>query len=124
MNTVCYVMNRVYLKLSTDRTAYEMCKGRKPNLSCFNVFRSTCHILKNKKNMVGKFDLRVYEGIFLGYSLNNKMYKVYNKRTLKVKEPIDIRFDKITDYSNEEDEVEPSAGENTIKETTKKYHST
>ena len=68
--------------------------------------------------MAGKFNSRVVEGIFLGYSLNSKAYRVYNKRTLKVEESTNIRFDEPADSFDEEDEVELNAGENAIKKTT------
>ena len=84
VNIASYIMNKVYLRLFTNKPAYEMYKGRKPNLSYFHFFGSTCYIRKNQKDMVGEFDSRVGKGIFHGYSLNSKAYGVYNKRTLEV----------------------------------------
>ena len=37
-----------------------------------------CFISNGKKSL-GKFDAKSMEGIFLGYSLDSKVYRVYNK---------------------------------------------
>ena len=44
----------------------------------------------NRKDSLGKFDTKSYEEIFLDYSISNKTYRVFNKRTLIVKESIYI----------------------------------
>ena len=64
-------------------------KGRKPNVKYFRIFESTCFILKDREN-VGKFDFCSDEGIFLGYSSISKAYRVYNKRTMKVMETVNV----------------------------------
>ena len=74
------MVNRVYFRLGTKKTPYELWKGRKPNVKYFRIFGSTCFILKDREN-VGKFNFRSDEGIFLGYSFISKAYWVYNKRT-------------------------------------------
>ena len=55
----------------------------------FRIFGSTCFILKDREN-VGKFDSWSDEGIFLGYSSTSKAYQVYNKRTMKVMETVNV----------------------------------
>ena len=42
---------------------------------------------------MGKFDSRSDEGIFLGYSSTSKAYRVYNKRTKKVMETMNVVID-------------------------------
>jgi hypothetical protein len=49
--------------------------------------------MKINDDKLGKFDSRVDEGIFLGYSTRSKAYKCYNKRLHKVVECIDVRID-------------------------------
>ena len=39
---------------------------------------------------MGKFDSRSDKGIFLGYSFTSKAYRVYNKRTMKVMETVNV----------------------------------
>lgn len=42
---------------------------------------------------MGKFDAKSDEGIFPGYSMNNKAYRVYNKRSLTIEESMHVVFD-------------------------------
>ena len=46
-----------------------------------------------------KFDPRNDEGIFLGYSSTGKAYRVYNKRTKKVMETVNVVIDEAS-YSS------------------------
>ena len=89
VNTVCHTFNRVYFRPGIKKTPYELWKGRKPNVKYFRIFGSTYFILNDRKN-VGKFDSRSEEGIFLRYSSTSKAYRVYNKRTNKVMETVDV----------------------------------
>jgi len=36
VNTACYVQNRIYIRPLLNKTAYELFKGRKPNISYFH----------------------------------------------------------------------------------------
>ena len=89
VNTACYTINRVYFRPGTKKTHYELWKGRKPKVKYFKIFGSTCFILKDREN-VRKFYSRSDEGIFLGYSSTSKAYRVYNKRTMKVMETVNV----------------------------------
>ena len=105
VNTACYTINRVYFKPGTKKTPYELWKGRKPNVKYFKIFGSTCFILKDREN-VGKFDSRSEEGIFLGYSSTSKAYQVYNKRTWKVMETVNVVINEVLDSSSEKSSEE------------------
>lgn len=96
VNTACHTVNRMYFRLGTKKTQHELWKGRKPNVKYFRIFGSTCFILKDREN-VGKFDSRSDEGIFLGYSSTSKAYQVYNKRTIKVMETVNVVIDESLD---------------------------
>ena len=100
VNTACHTVNRVYFRPCTKKTLYELWKGRKPNVKYFRIFGSTCFILKDREN-VGKFDSQSDEGIFLGYSSTSKAYQVYNKRTMKVMETVNVVIDEPSDSSSE-----------------------
>ena len=86
----------MYFKSSTEKTPYELWKGRNPNVKYFRIFGSICFILKDREN-VGKFDSGSDEGIFLGYSSTSKAYRVYNKITMKVMETMNVVIDKSSD---------------------------
>ena len=100
VNIACHTVNRVYFRPGTKKTPYKLWKGRKSNLKEFRIFRSTCFILNDKKN-VGNFDFLSDEGIFLGYSSISKAYQVYNKRTMKVMETMNVVIDKFSDSGSE-----------------------
>ena len=55
VNTACHIINRVYLRPNTDKTPYELCNGKKPNLTYFRIFGSKCYIRRDSENL-GKFD--------------------------------------------------------------------
>jgi len=69
VSTTCYVLNRLVIRPILKKTLYKLLKGRKPNIFHLKVFGCKCFILNNRKNNLGKFDPKAYEGIFLGYSL-------------------------------------------------------
>ena len=65
----------------------------------FKIFESTYFILKDREN-VGKFDSWSDEGIFLDYSSTSKTYRVYNERTMKVMEIVNVVIDESSDSSS------------------------
>nr|XP_023870462.1 uncharacterized protein LOC111983046 [Quercus suber] len=62
------------------------------------VVNTACH---TDRENVGKFDSRSDEGIFLGYSSTSKDYQVYNKRTIKVMETVNVVIDESSNSSSE-----------------------
>ena len=58
----------------------------------FRVFGSKCFILNDRENL-GKFNAKSDEGIFLGYFVNSRAYRVYNKRTKTIMESINVVID-------------------------------
>ena len=50
---------------------------------------------------MGKFDTQSNEGIFLGYSSTSKAYQVYNKRTMKVMETVNVIINECSDSGSE-----------------------
>ena len=93
INTACYTINRCMTRPLLEKTPYELLKGRKPNISHLRVFGCKCFIHNNGKNLLGKFDARSDNGIFLGYSTHSKAYRVLNKRTMCVEESVHVIFD-------------------------------
>ncbi|CAM8948310.1 unnamed protein product [Rhodiola kirilowii] len=89
MNTACYVINRVMIQFGTEKTCYELWKGKKPTAKYFHIFGSQCYILRDREYLQ-KLDPKSDEGIFLGYSTNSRAHRVYNKRTGVVMESINV----------------------------------
>ena len=73
LNTTCYTLNKVYLRLGTTMAPYEIWRCKKLNLKYFHEFGSTCFIL-NDREQRRKFDAKSDESIFIGYSLNSQVY--------------------------------------------------
>ncbi|WRX31617.1 Integrase [Theobroma cacao] len=93
VNTAAYILNRVSIRPLISKTPYELYKGRKPKISHLRSFGSKCFVLNNRKQPLRKFDAKSDEAIFLGYALNSKAYRVFNKRTLTVEESVHVVFD-------------------------------
>ena len=80
MNTACHTLNRVYFRLNSKKTPYELWRGKKPVVKYFQIFGSDYYILHDRENL-DKFDAKSDEGYFLGYFSTSRAYKVYNLRT-------------------------------------------
>ena len=92
VHTTVHIQNRVMLKNNTDKTPYELWKGRLSNVNHFIDFGSKCYI-KIEYGRMGKFDSRVEKGVLVGYSSTRKAYKCYNRRLNKVVESINVIID-------------------------------
>ncbi|GJV54166.1 hypothetical protein Tco_1449907 [Tanacetum coccineum] len=91
VNTACYVQNRVLVTKPLNKTPYELFNGRAPAIGFLRPFR--CHVMiLNTLDHLGKFDAKGDEGFFVGYSLNSKAFRVYNKRTKHIEENLHINF--------------------------------
>ncbi|XP_070057463.1 uncharacterized protein [Nicotiana tomentosiformis] len=84
---------RCMTKPLIEKTLYELLKGRKSNISHLRAFGCKCIVHNNNKDSLGKFDPRSDEGVFLGYFLHSKAYKVYSKKTKCVEESVHVVFD-------------------------------
>ncbi|GKB50933.1 retrovirus-related pol polyprotein from transposon TNT 1-94, partial [Tanacetum coccineum] len=92
VNIVCYVQNRVLVVKPHNKTPYELFHA---TLSFMRVFRCPVTIL-NTIDHLGKFDGTADKGLFVGYSLNSKAFRVFYSRTRIVEENLQIRFSKST----------------------------
>ncbi|GJT92865.1 retrovirus-related pol polyprotein from transposon TNT 1-94 [Tanacetum coccineum] len=92
-DTSTYILNQILIRAILGKTPYELLRCRKHTLDYFRVFGSKCLIL-NTKDYLTKFDPKSYEGVFLGYSQNSKACIILNKHIRKVKEPLNVTFDK------------------------------
>ena len=65
VHTTFHIQNRVMLRKNTDKTPYELWKGRPTNLKHFRVFGRKCYI-KREDGIMGKFDSHVDKGVLVG----------------------------------------------------------
>ena len=92
VSTLCHIGNKIFFRAGIKKTSYEIWREKKPKVKYFQVFGSKCYILNDRENL-WKFDAKSNEGIFLGYSINSRAYRVYNKRTKMVMESINVVID-------------------------------
>ncbi|GJR90504.1 ribonuclease H-like domain-containing protein [Tanacetum coccineum] len=91
VNTACYVLNRVLVIKPNSKTPYKLIRGKTPLIDFMKPFG--CHVtILNTRDHLGKFDGKVDEGFFVGYSVVSKAMRVFNKRTRIVEETLNIRF--------------------------------
>nr|GEU45221.1 hypothetical protein [Tanacetum cinerariifolium] len=89
VNTACYVKNRVLVVKPHFKTPYELFRGRSPTISFMRPFG--CHVtILNTLDQLRKFDGKSDEGVFVGYFIISKAFRVYNTRTKKVEENLHI----------------------------------
>nr|GEU93783.1 retrovirus-related Pol polyprotein from transposon TNT 1-94 [Tanacetum cinerariifolium] len=85
------VLNGVLVTKPHMKTPYELLLGRSPSIGFLRPFGCPVTIL-NTLDPLGKFDGKADEGFLVGYSVNNKAFKVFNSRTRIVQETLHINF--------------------------------
>nr|GEW81710.1 hypothetical protein [Tanacetum cinerariifolium] len=91
VNTACYVQNRVLVNKSQNKTPYELFNGRTLAIGFLKPFG--CHVMiLNTLDNLGKFEAKGDEGYFIRYSMSSKAFRVFNKRTKRVKENVHVEF--------------------------------
>jgi transposase InsO family protein len=103
VHTTVHIQNKVMLRNNTDKTPYELLKGRPANVKHLKVFGSKFYI-KREDGRMGKFDFHVEKGILVGYSSTRKSYKCYNLRLNKFVESINVTIDETGRPESKEEE--------------------
>nr|GEZ54659.1 retrovirus-related Pol polyprotein from transposon TNT 1-94 [Tanacetum cinerariifolium] len=104
--TACFTQNRLIIHKRFDKTPYELIKKRKPNIKFFRVFGCRCYLLIDYEN-VGKLKDKGDIGVFVGYSKESAA-RIYNKRTRKIHESVNVNFDEILEMDSKQFSLEPS----------------
>nr|GEV21609.1 Gag-Pol polyprotein [Tanacetum cinerariifolium] len=104
--TACYTQNRSIIHRCFNKTPYKLIQGRKPDISYLHVFRALCYP-KNDREDIGKLGTKGDIGFFIGYSANSVAYKVYNRRTKKIMEMMNITFDELSAMAFKQNNSKP-----------------
>nr|GEU51671.1 retrovirus-related Pol polyprotein from transposon TNT 1-94 [Tanacetum cinerariifolium] len=97
INAACYTQNRSIIVKRHRKIAYEVFRGRAPDINYLYVFG--CHVhIHNHRDHLGKFNEKADDGFFLGYSLVAKAFRVFNIRRQEMKETFHVTF-------SEDDEI-------------------
>jgi transposase InsO family protein len=102
VHTTVHIQNRLILINNTNKTPYELWKGRPANVKHFRTFGSKCYI-KREDGRMGKFDSHVDKGVLVGYSSTRKAYKCYNLILNKVMESINVTIDETSRLESKEE---------------------
>nr|GFD36493.1 retrovirus-related Pol polyprotein from transposon TNT 1-94 [Tanacetum cinerariifolium] len=79
---------------------------RKPNIKFFRVFGCRCYLLSDYED-VGKLKAKGDIGVFVGYSKESVAFRIYNKRTRKIHESVNMKFDEILEMASKQFSLEP-----------------
>nr|GEZ89698.1 zf-CCHC domain-containing protein/UBN2 domain-containing protein [Tanacetum cinerariifolium] len=77
----------------SDDGEYEVEKTKDKTFFAAQAPDEICLEINLEPDYLTKFDLKSYEGVFLGYSQNSKAYIILNKQTMKVEESLNVTFD-------------------------------
>nr|GEV45905.1 retrovirus-related Pol polyprotein from transposon TNT 1-94 [Tanacetum cinerariifolium] len=114
--TTCFTQNHSIIHKRFDKTPYELINKRKPNIKFFRVFGCQCYLLKEYED-VGKLMAKGDIGVFVGYSKESAAFRIYNKRTRKIHESVNMNFDEISEMASKQFSLEP--GLSNLNETRK-----
>nr|GFC49567.1 retrovirus-related Pol polyprotein from transposon TNT 1-94 [Tanacetum cinerariifolium] len=91
----CFTQNRLIIHNRFDKTPYELINKRKSNIKFFRVFGCRCYLLNDYED-VGKLKAKGDIKVFVGYSKESTAFRIYNKRTRKIHESVNVNFDEIS----------------------------
>nr|GEY55587.1 hypothetical protein [Tanacetum cinerariifolium] len=111
--TTCYTQNRSIIHQCFNKTPYELIQGRKPYISYLHVFGALCYP-KNDREDIGKLSAKGDIGFFIGYSANFVAYRVYNRRTKKIIETMNVTFDELSNMAFEKNSSRPGYSWHTL----------
>nr|GFA41026.1 retrovirus-related Pol polyprotein from transposon TNT 1-94 [Tanacetum cinerariifolium]GFA41537.1 retrovirus-related Pol polyprotein from transposon TNT 1-94 [Tanacetum cinerariifolium] len=104
--TACFTQNRSIIHHRFKKTPYELINGRKPDISFLYVFRDLCYP-KNDREDIGKLGEKGDIGFFIGYSADSCAFRVYNRRTKKIMETMNVTFDELSAMAFEQRSSKP-----------------
>lgn len=105
--TACFTQNRSLVHPRFNKTQYELVNNRKPDISYLHVFGALCYPTNDREDL-GKLKAKGDIGIFIGYSENSRAFRVYNRRTKRIMETMNVKFDKISQMASERLALEPA----------------
>nr|GEZ12986.1 retrovirus-related Pol polyprotein from transposon TNT 1-94 [Tanacetum cinerariifolium] len=95
MATSCFTQNHSIIRLRHEKTPYELLHNKLPDLSFFHLFGALCYPTNDSENL-GKLQPKADIGIFIGYALTKKAFRIYNRRTRRIVKTIHVDFDELT----------------------------
>nr|GEY26155.1 hypothetical protein [Tanacetum cinerariifolium] len=104
--TACFTQNHSLIHRRFNKTPYELINGRKPDISFLHVFGALCYP-KNDREDIGKLGAKGDIGFFIGYSADSCAYRIYNRRTKKIMETMNVSFNELSAMAFEQRSSKP-----------------
>nr|GFC68457.1 retrovirus-related Pol polyprotein from transposon TNT 1-94 [Tanacetum cinerariifolium] len=104
--TACFTQTRYIIHRHFNKTPYELINGRKPDISFLHVFDALCYP-KNDREDIGKLGAKGDIRFFIGYSADSCAYRVYNRRSTKIMETMNVTFDELSAMAFEQRSSKP-----------------
>nr|GFC46505.1 hypothetical protein [Tanacetum cinerariifolium] len=104
--TACFTQNRSIIHHRFNKTPYELINGKKPDISFLHVFSALCYP-KNDREDIRKLGAKGDIGFFIGYSADSCAYRIYNQRTKKIMEIMNVSFDELSAMAFEQRSSKP-----------------
>nr|GFB72401.1 hypothetical protein [Tanacetum cinerariifolium] len=105
--TACFTQNRSLVIPRHEKTPYHIINDRKPSVKFFYIFGSVCYIVRDGENL-DKMNEKGNECIFVGYSTQSRVYRVFNKRTRVIMESIHVNFDELPHMASAHNSSDPA----------------
>nr|GFB82523.1 retrovirus-related Pol polyprotein from transposon TNT 1-94 [Tanacetum cinerariifolium] len=104
--TACFTQNRSIIHRRFNKTPYELINGRQPDILFLHVFGALCYP-KNDRKDIGKLGAKGDIGFFIGYSADSCAYRIYNRRTKKIMETMNVSFNELLTVAFEQRSSNP-----------------
>nr|GFA36248.1 retrovirus-related Pol polyprotein from transposon TNT 1-94 [Tanacetum cinerariifolium] len=104
--TACFTQNRSIIHRRYNKTPYELINSRKPDISFLHVFEALCYP-KNDLEEIGKLGAKADIGFFIGYYPDSCAYRIFNRRTKKIMETMNVSFDELSAMAFEQCSSKP-----------------
>nr|GFA62048.1 retrovirus-related Pol polyprotein from transposon TNT 1-94 [Tanacetum cinerariifolium] len=104
--TVCFTQNRSIIHRRFNKTPYELINGIKLDISFLHVFGALCYP-KNGREDIRKLGAKCDIGFFIGYSIDSCTYRIYNQRTKKIMDTMNVSFDELSAMAFEQRSSKP-----------------
>nr|GFA48191.1 Gag-Pol polyprotein [Tanacetum cinerariifolium] len=89
-----------------NKTPYDLINDIKPDISFLYVLWALCYP-KNDRKDIRKLGAKGDIGFFIGYSTDSCAYKVFNRRTKKIIETMNVSFDELSTMAFEQRSSNP-----------------
>nr|GFB15044.1 retrovirus-related Pol polyprotein from transposon TNT 1-94 [Tanacetum cinerariifolium] len=104
--TACFTQNRSIIHRRFNKIPYDLINDKKPDISLLHVFGVLCYP-KNDREDIGKLGTKGDTGFFIGYSADSCAFRVFNRRTKKIMETMNVSFDELSAMAFEKRSSKP-----------------